>query len=136
MLSMDPAMSSKGLRVLIVEDERLIADGLALILNKSGHDALAVYSGLEAVHAARVFNPHTLLADVMMPGMNGFELARHFATNYPKCKVLLMSEDSRALEKACGMPNQGFLSILTKPVKPQSILDFVGSCCEALEQRQ
>ena len=68
----------RSVRVLVVDDECSVADTLALILNRSGHESIAVYSAAEAVSVAGSFKPHALLSDVMMPGMNGFELAALF----------------------------------------------------------
>jgi CheY-like chemotaxis protein len=126
------ASSSRTLRVLIVDDERTLADTLALIVNMSGHDSLAVYTGLEAVDAMQTFNPDVVLSDVTMPGLNGFELARHLAKNFPACKMLLMSGIDWAIELAEQHLERGqFAELLTKPVMPQKILDFVARCSES-----
>jgi len=99
-----------------------------MILDRSGHQSLAVYSGREAVEAARTFDPHVVLSDVMMPGMSGIELAKWLAENYPDCKVLLMTGYNGGIE---GEGTEGHnLTILRKPVMPQTILAFVTSCAE------
>ncbi len=126
-------MPCKSFRVLIVDDEHSLADTLALILNRSGHNALAVYDGLEAVDTARRFNPHVLLSDVRMPGLDGFELAQYFAVHYPDCRVLLMSGHASAVESAGIFVESGaFVNVLTKPIFPETILDFISSCGENL----
>lgn len=123
----------RSLRVLIVDDEHSVADTLALIVSRSGHNCLAVYSGLEAIDLARTFKPQAVLSDVMMPGLNGIELARYLAENYSDCKVLLMTGYDSAIEIAQGFLDGGsFMNILTKPVLPQTILAFVASCAEKL----
>jgi len=58
-------------RVLVVDDERLIADTLAEILSDEGFEVVAVYGGIQAVQQASQLCPHAVIADVMMPGMNG-----------------------------------------------------------------
>ena len=62
-------------KVLIADDERVIADTLAAILNHGGFEARAVYSCPEALEIARTFSPDMLIADVIMAGMNGIEAA-------------------------------------------------------------
>ena len=61
------------LRVLIVDDEPVIADSLAYALSDFGYDATAVYDGQEALKSAAALNPDVLISDVVMPGMNGIE---------------------------------------------------------------
>lgn len=125
--------TAHALRVLVVDDEHAVADTLALILNRSGHESVATYSGVEAVNAAQTFHPHALLSDVMMPGMNGIELARYFSENFTDCKVLLMSGYESAVEVAQSfLPSGHFLNILSKPILPQTILAFVASCAANL----
>jgi len=53
-------------RVLVVDDDRLVADTLALVFGKSGFDARAAYSADQAMSFAREFKPHLLLCDVTM----------------------------------------------------------------------
>ncbi len=130
-------MGQKGIRVLIVDDERTLADTLALIVTRSGYESMAVYDGREAIEAAALFRPHAVISDVMMPGMNGIELARYFTENFAGCRVLLMTghDSAGSLAEAslsCGL----IVNILTKPVMPQTILAFVASCAEAFAKQQ
>lgn len=121
----------KSIRVLIVDDEHSVADTLALILSRSGHEALAVYSGMEAIDAAQNFMPHAVISDVMMPGMNGIQLAQYFADNFSGFRVLLMTGHDSAMpvvEKYLG--GCGSVPVLTKPALPQNILAFIARCAE------
>ena len=61
-------------RVLVVDDDRLVADTLSLIFEKSGFEAKAAYSADEALECARGFTPHLLLCDVTMPARDGLSL--------------------------------------------------------------
>ena len=62
-------------KVLVADDERVIADTLAIILNQSGFEATAVYNGEKAVEAARTLRPDMLISDVIMTDMNGIDAA-------------------------------------------------------------
>ncbi|HSY13014.1 MAG TPA: response regulator, partial [Verrucomicrobiae bacterium] len=62
-------------RVLVVDDEQVIADTLAKILDLNGYDASAVYTGTAAVESARSLKPDLVISDVIMPDMNGIEAA-------------------------------------------------------------
>ena len=61
-------------RVLVVDDERVIAVTLALILNQAGFEAAAAYNGESTVGSATAFMPNVLIMDVFMDGMNGSSL--------------------------------------------------------------
>ena len=78
-------------RVLVVDDEHVIADTLAIILNQAGFDASAVYTGYDAVELARSAKPDLIITDVIMPDMNGIEAAINIRGFLPACKILLFS---------------------------------------------
>ena len=71
-ISTTPAPKSK---VLVADDEQVIANTLAIILNQAGFEARAVYSGEKAIEALDSFEPDMLISDVIMPGMTGIEAA-------------------------------------------------------------
>jgi CheY-like chemotaxis protein len=68
---------SGALRLLVVDDYADTVDSLALLLRAWGHQVLACLSGQEALEAAATYRPDAALVDIMMPGMDGCELARH-----------------------------------------------------------
>jgi CheY-like chemotaxis protein len=80
-----------ALRVLVVDDERLVADTLVMIAKFAGHTARAAYSGEEAAQIADEFMPQVCVSDVMMPGMIGIELADWLEEHHPDCRLLLIS---------------------------------------------
>jgi DNA-binding response OmpR family regulator len=59
-------------RVIVVDDEQVIANTLAIILNQAGFEARAVFSGEQAIELLESFQPEMLIADVVMPGMTGY----------------------------------------------------------------
>ena len=78
-------------RVLVADDEQVIANTLAIILNQAGFEARAVFSGEKAVEALDSFKPDMLISDVIMTGMTGIEAAIQTRAKLPSCKVLLFS---------------------------------------------
>jgi len=111
-------------KVLVVDDERVIADTLAMILNQSGFEARPVYSGERAVESATSFAPDMLISDVIMADLNGIDAAITIRGLLPQIKILLFSGQAATadlLEKARA---QGYeFEILTKPVHPQDLLN-------------
>jgi len=110
-------------RVLVVDDEHVIADTLAIILNQAGFNASAVYTGTDAVELARSEKPNLIISDVIMPDMNGIEAAILIRGFLPACKILLFSGQAATadlLESARARGHE--FEILAKPVHPQDLL--------------
>ena len=110
-------------RVLVVDDEHVIADTLAIILNQNGFDASPVYTGTEAVERARKDRPDLIISDVIMPDMNGIDAAIHIRSFLPDCKILLFSGQAATADLLERARSQGHeFEILAKPVHPQDLL--------------
>ena len=110
-------------RVLVADDEQVIANTLAIILNQSGFEARAVFSGEKAVEALDTFKPDMLISDVIMTGMTGIEAAIITRQRMPNCKILLFSGQAATadlLEKARSQGHE--FEILAKPVHPTDLL--------------
>ena len=120
----DPAsVSNSKPRVLVADDEQVIANTLAIILNQAGFEARAVFSGEKAVEALDSFQPDMLISDVIMTGMTGIEAAIITRARMPNCKILLFSGQAATadlLEKAGAQGHQ--FEILAKPVHPTDLL--------------
>jgi CheY-like chemotaxis protein len=67
--------SWRSLRVLIVDDEREVADALCLLVKSWGHNARQAYDGASGLLAAASLLPQVVLLDITMPGMDGYEVA-------------------------------------------------------------
>jgi DNA-binding response OmpR family regulator len=110
-------------KVLVADDERVIADTLAIILNQSGFDATAVYTGETAVEIARTLQPDMLISDVIMTDLNGIDAAIRIREMLPACKILLFSGQAATADLLDRARNQGHeFEILAKPVHPQDLL--------------
>ena len=110
-------------RVLVVDDERVIADTLVIILNQAGYDASAVYSGTAAVEQAKSIKPNLVISDVIMPDMNGIDAAIKIRATVPSCKILLFSGQAATADLLENARLDGHeFEILAKPVHPQDLL--------------
>lgn len=115
-------------RVLIVDDEEVIADTLKLILRMHGYDAASVYNAEEAVAWCRAHRPDFLITDVVMGAMNGIELAHYVVSLYCDCKPLLISGNTLTESLLAGFATSGkSFPILPKPVHPETILGFLAT---------
>ncbi|MGH9604135.1 MAG: response regulator [Terracidiphilus sp.] len=117
-----PATMTKP-KVLVADDERVIADTLAMILNQSGFDARAVYSGENALELAHIFEPDMLISDVIMADLNGIDAAIRIRALLPAIKILLFSGQAATADLLEKARTKGYeFEILAKPVHPQDLL--------------
>lgn len=113
-------------RIFIVDDERSIADTLAIIFRNAGYDAAAYYDGVSALAACAVSGPDVLLSDVTMPGINGIDLAILIQRRCPECKVLLFSGLVGSFELVEQAKRRGYrFEFFEKPVNPVELLQRV-----------
>lgn len=78
-------------RVLVVDDDRMVADTSAKVLDSFGYECYAAYNAADALACAETFTPDLVLSDVMMPDMNGVELCMQIRDLLPECRILLFS---------------------------------------------
>jgi CheY-like chemotaxis protein len=110
-------------RVYVVDDEPVIATTLAAILNASGFRATAYTSAEDAIKAAECEGPSLLISDVVMPGMNGIDLAIHLKSICPNCKVLLFSGQAATNDLLESASRLGYdFELLSKPIHPKDLL--------------
>lgn len=107
-------------RILIVDDNRDSADTLASLLRVKGHDVRSAYSGERGLEIARMHRPDIVILDIGMPGMNGYEVARHLRASQECSAAMLIAmtgwgqpDDRRRSQEA------GFDEHLVKPVNLQ-----------------
>lgn len=113
--------------VLVVDDEEIVADTLALILDQAGFCAVKAYGGREALAMARLTPPALLLTDVQMPGMNGVELALKVVKERPECQVLLFSGHATSGDLVAARAAGYDFPLLCKPVHPMELLEHISA---------
>lgn len=119
----DPRTIRKKRRIIVVDDDALIAESLADILNGEGFEATAVFSGPDAIEWAKRTNPDAIVSDVAMPEMNGIEAAISIREFLPQCRVILFSGQALTNDLLAEARKQGYtFEILAKPVNPYSLI--------------
>jgi DNA-binding NtrC family response regulator len=111
-------------RVLVVDDETLIADSVAMILRRNGYDAIAKYRGTDALEAIHVQCPDIVVSDVVMPDFNGIELAKAVRALCPRARIVLFSGSVDSSSLLDGASMDGY-EILAKPVHPLTLLKAI-----------
>lgn len=123
-------------KVLVADDERLIANTLGTILNRSGFEATVVYDGQQAVETARTWRPHLLLSDIVMPALNGIDSAIQICAMIPECRVLLFSGQAGTSDLLQAARARGHnFEVLPKPIPPDELLAHIRSALNKRHSR-
>ena len=108
--------------IFVVDDEAVIADTLTVILRHSGFAAKAFYDPAEVLKAAELVVPDLVISDVVMPGMNGMELAKRIRSLYPPCRLFLFSGHAETRDTLKNAQSELDFEILQKPIHPSDLL--------------
>ena len=110
-----------GKTVLIVEDEQNIVDILAFNLSREGYDTMEAYDGVTGLQLALEHNPDLILLDLMLPGMNGFEVCRRIRETGSTTPVLMLTAREEEADKVMGL-ELGADDYITKPFSMRELL--------------
>ena len=123
-----PARPLLSRRVLLADDNRDSAQTLAELLRLEGHAVTVVHDGPEALAVFAEFNPHVVLLDIGMPGLDGYDVARRMHESRPRPGVKLIAITGWAQEHDKTRAfSAGFDHHFTKPVDPQQLLELIQS---------
>jgi two-component system OmpR family response regulator len=112
---------SERLRVLVVDDEPSIVDVLSMALRHHGFDVAAASTGAQALAEARDWRPHALVLDVMLPDMEGFEVARRLSAQDAEIPILFLSARDNTSDKVRGLTTGGD-DYVTKPFSIEELV--------------
>jgi DNA-binding NtrC family response regulator len=122
------------IHVYVVDDEEIIASTLAVILTQNEYSSIGFSNPLEALESALAHPPGLLITDVIMPKMNGIELAIEFKTRFPNCKVLLLSGQTHTADLLEIAKERGHnFTILAKPIHPRELLAAIDHLARELQ---
>ncbi|MEK6201114.1 MAG: response regulator [Desulfobulbaceae bacterium] len=111
-------------KILVVDDEVMVADVSRRTLASAGHQVFCAYSGEQAVEMAMASCFDLAICDAMLPGMNGVETFEAIKQICPTMKGILLSGDMTA-DMALEAMDKGFSRILTKPVQSENLMQVV-----------
>lgn len=113
-------------RILICDDEREIADMVARLLEREGFACLACYEPFSALDAIRRNEADLVILDIMMPGMDGFELARRIR-EFSGVPLIFLSAKDEEVDSVLGFA-VGADDYVTKPFRPRELTMRVRAC--------
>ena len=110
-----------GKTILIVEDEQNIVDILSFNLSRDGYDTLEAYDGLTGLQLALENNPDLILLDLMLPGMNGFDVCRKVRESGASTPIIMLTAREEEADKVLGL-ELGADDYITKPFSMRELL--------------
>ena len=119
------------MKVLIIEDEKLLAESLKTLLSTKGFDVETVYDGETGAEYAELGIYDLLILDLMMPGMDGYQVARSVRAKRCSVPILMLTAKSDVADRIEGL-NAGADYYLTKPFDTRELM----ACVNALLRRQ
>lgn len=119
------------MKILLIEDEKLLAESLKTLLTAKGFQVEAVYDGETGTEYAELGIYDLLILDVMMPGLNGYQVTRRVRSKRCTVPILMLTAKSDLMDRVEGL-NAGADYYLTKPFDSRELL----ACINALLRRQ
>lgn len=115
-------------RILVVDDERTIADTLAMILETRGYEVTVAYDAETALQKYDQVRPSLVLSDVVMPGMNGVDMAMVMRER-AGCPILLLSGQAETCDLLARARAAGHeFELLNKPIHPTDLIERIALC--------
>ncbi len=119
-------------KILVVDDEKNIADLIAYAFKREGYSVDTAYDGEEALDKIKKFNPDVMVIDVMMPKMNGFEVCRKL-DNRENLGIVMLTAKNDIVDKVIGL-ELGADDYITKPFDIREIIARVKSLLRRLNK--
>jgi CheY-like chemotaxis protein len=114
------------MRILVVDDNAANLDLMLYLLRSFGHDPEGKPDALAALESARTGNFELVLADILMPGMNGYEFARRLKADAALASTPLVAVTALAMPAdRMGADEAGFDGYITKPIDPRTFVSQV-----------
>lgn len=114
-------MKDRKPKVLVVDDDRMLADTLTEILSLHGFNPTALYSGEDAVEFVESFQPDIVLSDIRMRKVDGIEAAKRIRELHPECRVILFTALDVNPATKQSIERLGF-EFLQRPLHPDNVL--------------
>ena len=113
-------------KILVVDDDDLVLTALEILLTPSGYDVTTAFNGQDALEKINKGTFDLMILDIIMPGMNGFELCKRIRgiDQYRAVPIIMLTAKSSAADQQKGI-DAGASLFLSKPIAPQHLLSLV-----------
>jgi len=107
-------------RILIVDDDSNICQLIKLYLEKEGYESRAVYNGKQALDVFREFTPNLVILDIMLPGIDGWQVCREIR-KFSSIPIIMLSARDETFDKVLGL-ELGADDYVVKPFEPKELV--------------
>ena len=111
----------KKARILIVEDDRHIAEGIELNLSMQGHEVMVAQNGIDGLDAWKQWCPHLIVLDLMLPGIDGMQILKTIRLEDERIPIIILSAKVESSDKIDGFTD-GVDDYMTKPFSLEEFL--------------
>ncbi|MFV0313625.1 MAG: response regulator, partial [Anaerotignum sp.] len=121
-------------KILVVDDDKHIAELISLYLEKEGYDTHEVYDGREAVKVANSINPDLIVLDLMLPGLDGYQVCTEIrkTNNVP---IIMLTAKGETFDKVLGL-ELGADDYMVKPFESKELVARVKAVLRRFEQKE
>jgi len=112
-------------KIMVVDDEPDTVDLIKLVLMTEGFEVISAYSGKECLEKLKIERPSLILLDIMMPGMDGWEVFHKIKEEYEDIPVAILTVRDRDIDKMLGLHVLKADDYITKPFGRQELIDRV-----------
>lgn len=122
-----------GQKILVVDDDKNIAELVSLYLTKEGYETKKVYTGSEAVQEFSKFAPHLVVLDLMLPEMNGYDVCKEIRkiSNIP---IIMLTAKGETFDKVLGL-ELGADDYVVKPFDPKELVARVKAVLRRVDKK-
>lgn len=120
-------------KIMIVDDDKHIAELISLYLKKEGYDTLEIYDGMEAVERVSSYLPQLCLLDLMLPGMDGYQVCTEIRKKH-SIPIIMLTAKGETFDKVLGL-ELGADDYMVKPFDPKELVARVKAVLRRSEQR-
>lgn len=124
-------MNRQSIKILLVDDEPNILIPLEFLVQQQGYQVIKATNGLEALAAVETHHPDIMVLDVMMPGMDGFEVARKIRENedFDDLRIIFLTAKGTQQDRFAGYDSGGEIYI-TKPFDNEDLINTINELAE------
>jgi len=125
-------MSDK-IKIMVVDDDEHIAELISLYLSREGYETSEVYNGMEAIEKFEKFKPNLVMLDIMLPGIDGYEVCREIR-KVSKVPVIMLTAKGDTFDKVLGL-ELGADDYMVKPFEPKELIARVKAVLRRYDAR-
>lgn len=128
-------MSEDGKRILVVEDEASIRKFITINLERNGFEVLEADTGEKALEMACLHNPAVMVLDIMLPGIDGFEVCSRVRRDIPDLLIIMLTARAQDIDKITGL-ELGADDYMVKPFNPRELVARIRTILRRVENRK